>query len=336
MGFLRRYSRLLPFQRCICFIRGLSSWQRAALAWTRWYLVSQRRPQRGCGWFAGFPQRHFSGQLCLSGGCSSCQFSAVTVKTASVSYFIQIYSSCAFIRLSSIAVLVRKWSFFPASQDFFPGACFCRSFSVGAVTQSEMLILFGAELELVLSPCPGCCRRFWTGSPWPGKHLRETTGGFALHAFNQVATFWEDKHPPTPHGSSLRRDKVGWCGGPYMQPKACVTLIPRRHNPLPHQVESIYLAGAGGRRGGAGPWLTICRLLALPQLFTNPSLFFYGNSKKHQFSGRWLIKYSGASHTLCTERAISLSHAQCYQYNQMFLAYLAVNIVDLDFQYWDG
>lgn len=196
MGFLRRYSRLLPFQRCICFIRGLSSWQRAALAWTWWYLVSQRRPQRGCGWFAGSPQRHFSGQLCLSGGCSSCQFSAVTVKTASVSYFIQIYSSCAFIRLFSIAVLVRKWSFFPASQDFFPGACFCRSFSVGAVTQSEMLILFGAELELVLSPCPGCCRRFWTGSPWPGKHLRETTGGFVLHAFNQVATFWEDKHPP--------------------------------------------------------------------------------------------------------------------------------------------
>lgn len=51
----------------------------------------------------------------------------------------------------------------------------------------------------------------------------------------------------TPHGSSLRRDEVGWCRGPYMQPKAWVILIPRRHNPLPHRVESISLAGAGGR-----------------------------------------------------------------------------------------
>lgn len=93
----------------------------------------------------------------------------------------------------------------------------------------------------------------------------------------------------------------------------------------------------------AGPCLTFHRLLAPPQQFTNPSFFvvwgffvlFYGSSKRYQFSGRCLMKCSGVSYIRCTERAISLSHVQCYQNTQMFLVYLAVNILDLDSQYCD-
>lgn len=98
-----------------------------------WYLISQRRPQQGCLSCLPVLSSSISWDNCISGGWCSWQFSVVTVNLTSVSCLIQIYSSCTSIHFPP---------YFLWAEISFLESCFCRSVSVGAATQSEMLILF--------------------------------------------------------------------------------------------------------------------------------------------------------------------------------------------------
>lgn len=115
-GFSRRYCHLLSFQ-CY-FIHGA---QFLAVAEVLSLLIQA---------VAGLPAlpSGISRDSCISGGCSSCQFSVVTVRTASVSCLIQIYSSCSFHPSSSIAALVRQWEHLPCGMRFFSWGPFLQQF----------------------------------------------------------------------------------------------------------------------------------------------------------------------------------------------------------------
>lgn len=80
----------------------------------RWYPFCQRSPQIAC---ARPSQQHF----CTLGACFSCQFSVVTVITASFSHLILMCSSCTFISLLSYCIAQTMGTSFPRAEISFFG-----------------------------------------------------------------------------------------------------------------------------------------------------------------------------------------------------------------------
>lgn len=189
--------------------------------WMWWYLVSQRRPQWSSAWFANPPQWHFLGQLCISGGiCSVCSSNCKNCICFPPHTNI---SLIAFHPSPCITALVRQQQCLSGGPRFLPEGLYLQEFICGCLMHPRLssfgrvlLVQRAAELEIVLSPCPGCSRslKTWIVIASEGNGWRFLTLCFELSRDQAVvAAFCEDKHPVRPPDSPLSHCQVGWCTG---------------------------------------------------------------------------------------------------------------------------